>query len=351
MDKLFTRSKLNPILEPNPENWWEDKKLYNPGAIYHNGKYHLFYRAVGSGENWKSSIGYAVSEDGENFQRFNEPLMTGIDGPERRGLEDPRITKIEDLFYMAYAAYDGITPRLSIATSEDLKVWRKRNSALSGWSLEKAGGICTKFDNEGNPFTKSEPTEWSKSGGIFPEKIDGKFCMLFGEYRIWFATSDDGINWTGDQAPFLEPRRGNYFDNTFIEMGPPPIKTEKGWLVLYHGINDSHWYKIGFLLLDLKNPRKIIYRSKEPIFGPEKDYEMSGIVDVLPGGLAAMQKMSEEELINFLAKNDAKGTMPKVTFCCGAVVIGDVLRIYYGASDSVICTATANINEILNIKQ
>ena len=175
--------------------------------------------------------------------------------------------------------------------------------------------------------------------------------MLFGEHRIWFANSNDGIKWSGDQIPFLGPRGENYFDNTFVEMGPPPIKTEKGWFILYHGINNNHWYKIGFLLLDLKNPRKIIYRSEEPIFGSKKDYEMSGIVDVLPGGLTTMQKMSEEELTNFLAENDTKGTMPKVTFCCGAVVIDGLLRIYYGASDSVICTATANVNDILNIKQ
>lgn len=132
-------------------------------------------------------------------------------------------------------------------------------------------------------------------------------------------------------------------------MGPPPIKTKKGWLVLYHGINDTHWYQIGFLLLDLKNPRKILYRSNKPIFKPEKDYEMSGIVDVLPGGLAAMQKMSKKELKTFLTKHDAKGTMPKVTFCCGATVNDNILRIFYGASDSVICTATADINDILRL--
>ncbi len=347
MINLFTRSEHNPILKPNPKNWWEAKKLYNPGAIFYEGKYHLFYRAVGGGEGWKSSIGYAVSKDGENFQRYNKPLLTGENRFEKRGLEDPRITKIENLFYMAYAAYDGITPRLSIATSENLKTWEKNGFAFSDWSFGKAGGIRTNFDDNGNPFTKPEFNEWSKSGGIFPEKINGKFWMLFGEYRIWFATSDDGIKWTGDQKPFLEPRQGNYFDNTFVEMGPPPIKTEKGWLVLYHGINNAHWYKIGFLLLDLKNPRNIIFRTEKPIFEPEKDYEMSGIVDVLPGGLAAMQKMSDKELKNFLAEKNAKGVMPKVTFCCGAVVADGVLRIYYGASDSVICTAAANINDII----
>jgi predicted GH43/DUF377 family glycosyl hydrolase len=107
---MFHRSKKNPILKPKVNNSWESKKLYNPGIIFFNGKYHLFYRAVGAGKNWKSSIGYAVSDDGENFQRYDKPIMTGVTESEKRGLEDPRVTKIDDLFYMAYAAYDGITP-------------------------------------------------------------------------------------------------------------------------------------------------------------------------------------------------------------------------------------------------
>lgn len=349
MDNLFTRSKLNPIMRPNPDNWWEAKKLYNPGAIFYNGKYHLFYRAMGGGKDWKSSIGYAVSKDGENFQRFTKPLMMGAGKTETRGLEDPRIAKIGKMFYAAYTAYDGKTARLNIAMSKDLKKWEKRGFAFSGWNFGKAVGIC--FDRNGRPHKKLKPAEWSKSGGIFPEKINGKFWMLFGDYEIWFAVSNDGMQWVADSTPFLTQRQGDRFDNTFVEMGPPPIKTKKGWLVLYHGINDRHWYKIGFLLLDLNNPRKIIFRSKEPIFGPEKKYEMSGIVDVLHGGLKIMQKMSELELKNFLAENEAKGIMPKVTFCCGATVVNNILRIYYGASDSVICTATANLNDILKIAQ
>ncbi|MFH1661636.1 MAG: hypothetical protein ABIA02_00860 [Candidatus Falkowbacteria bacterium] len=351
MNNIFTRSANNPILKPVKENGWEAKKLYNPGAIFHNGKYHLFYRAVGSGENWKSSIGYAISQNGEDFQRFDNPILLGTDDFEKRGLEDPRITKIGNKFYMTYAAYDGITPRLCTAISKDLKNWEKQGTAFSNWYFEKAGGVHTKWDDNGNIFTKPKPTEWSKSGALFSEKIDGKFWMLFGEYRIWFATSDDGVNYIGDQTPFLKPREGNFFDNTFVEMGPPPIRTEKGWLVLYHGINDTHWYQIGFLLLDLKNPRKVLFRSSKPVFRPEQDYEMSGIVDVLPGGLAMMQKMSEEGLKTFLAKHDAKGTMPRVTFCCGATPVDNILRIFYGASDSVICTATASIDDILSLTE
>jgi len=351
MNNLFTRSKLNPILRPNPANWWETKKLYNPGIIFYDNKYHMFYRAVGSDENWKSSIGYASSDDGENFQKFNDPLLSGETEFEKRGLEDPRITKIDDIFYMSYAAYDGITPRLSIATSLDLKNWQKQDFAFSDWQFAQAGGIFTSFDDDNKPFVKPQSAEWSKSGAIFPEKINGKFLMLFGEHRIWFATSDDGIKWVGDQTPFLGPRSENYFDNTFVETGPPPIKTEKGWLVLYHGIDEKNCYRIGFLLLDLDDPRKILWRSDEPIFEPKENYETSGMVDVMPGGTDKMEKMSDFELNNFIAEKNSKGAMPKIVFCCGAVVVNGTLRIYYGASDSVICTATANLNEILKLAE
>ncbi len=250
---------------------------------------------------------------------------------------------------MAYAAYDGITPRLSIATSIDLKKWEKKGFAFSDWNFKDAGGICTGWDKNGKIFIKEHLMERSKSGALFPEKINGKFLMLFGEFRIWFATSDDGIAWTGDQTPFIAPRKGDYFDNAFVEMGPPPIKTKKGWLVLYHGIDNTHQYQIGFLLLDLDNPRKILFRSEKSIFKPEKDYEMSGVVDVLPGGLETIQNMSEKELKIFLAEQVAKGIMPRVTFCCGTTVVGNALRIFYGAGDSVICTATVDIDTLLDL--
>lgn len=349
MTGLFTRSGKNPILKPDPANWWEAKKLYNPGAIFHDGNYHLFYRAVGSGECWKSSIGYAVSEDEETFERHADPLLTGEGDQEIRGLEDPRLTRVGDRFYMAYAAYDGLTPRLSVATSLDLKAWKKNGPAFSDWNFAKAGGIRIKFDENGRPYPKPKLTEWSKSGGIFPDKIKGKFWMLFGEFDVWLATSDDGIKWTGGQTPFLKPRSGDYFDNTFVEMGPPPIKTSKGWLVLYHGIDQEFCYRIGFLLLDLDDPSRILFRSDEPIFWPEKDYEMSGMVDVLPGGMAVMARMSEPELKSFLAKNVENGRMPKVTFCCGSTVVNGDLHLFYGAGDSVICTAVARLSDILDL--
>ncbi len=349
VNNIFKRSKLNPILGPNFNNIWENKKLYNPGIIFYKGKYHLFYRAVGGNKNWHSTIGYAVSSDGENFLRFDKPILIGQGQSELIGLEDPRLTKINDTFYMVYAAYNGVTPRLSIAVSKDLKKWQKKGPIFKNWNFFKAGGIYTKFNFDGKPVIKQMKTEWSKSGGIFPEKIRGKFLMLFGEHRMWFAESKDGFKWQGKQKPFIEPRSGNYFDNVFVEMGPPPIKTKFGWLVLYHGVNYKHIYQIGFLLLDLVDPTKILYRSDEPIFYPEKYYEMSGVVDVLPGGVKKMEKMSTTKLKQFLNNCFKNNIMPKVVFCCGAVLKNSFLRIYYGAGDSVIGTAVANINDIFKL--
>ncbi len=346
---MFNRSKQNPILRPNPKHHWESEKLYNPGAIFCNEKYHLYYRAIGHGKNWKSDIGYAVSKDGEKFKRFKSPLLTSENKIEKRGLEDPRITKIDDMFYMTYTAFDGITPRLSIATSPNLKKWQEHGPVFSDWSFDEAGGVYKKWNEEGKIFTKLKQKEWSKSGAIFPEKINGQFYMLFGEYNIWFATSSDGLHWTGDQKPFLGARRGNFFDNTFVEMGPPPIKTKKGWLVLYHGIDKKYCYRIGFLLLDLNNPRKIIHRSTDAIFEPIMDYELGGIVDVISGGLDKMENMSKLELKKYLQENAKKKIVPKVVFCCGAILKNKTLSIFYGAGDSVICTANTNIDKILNL--
>lgn len=344
--ELFTRSQFNPILTPNPANEWENWKLYNPGAIYHNGAFHLFYRALGRSRDWGSSIGYAWSEDGENFTRQPEPLLQKEGEREARGLEDPRITQVDDTFYMAYAAFDGQTPRLSIATSQDLKNWTKHGPALTDWSFAQAHGVYTFFGPNG-PEEKPKNTEWSKAGAIFSEKINSQYLMLFGEHRVWFAQSSNGLSWQAEQTPFVSPREDDYFDNCFVEMGPPPIKTDQGWLVIYHGINNKAYYRLGLLLLDLANPRKIIARSEKPIFGPETDYELRGIIDIVPGGLEKLQNLNKEEVESYLLDIEKSGAMPKVIFCCGAVPRGDELRIFYGAGDTYICTATASIKELL----
>ncbi len=333
---IFISSKNNPILKPNKKHNWEGAKVYNCGAIFHNKKYHLFYRAVNLGKNRKSTIGYAVSNDGINFKRFAKPLLLPKGRLETRGLEDPRITKIDDKFYIAFAAYDGITPRLNTATSKNLTEWRRNGRSFSNWRFKEARGIFIKWEN-GYPVTVSQPNEWSKSGGIFPEKIANEFWMLFGEFKMWFACSKDGKKWRADNRPFITPRKGKYFDNNYIEMGPPPIKTKKGWLVLYHGIDKKFTYQLGYLLLNLNEPRKILYRSTNPIFSPVEAGKLPGTIDI------ASTKHTT-------SKNHKENRQPKVIFCNGAVLIKDTLRIYYGINDTYIGTATAKLKDILESK-
>lgn len=342
--ELFQRSQFNPILTPDERHHWESEKLYNPGAVFHNSQYHLFYRALGHGQDWHSRIGYATSENGETFYRREEPLLEGENELELRGVEDPRITRIADTFYMAYTAYDGKVARLNIATSRDLEQWEKQGEAFQN----KKSNDHAMVIRDGRTTQIQRPKEWSKSGALFPEKINGKYWMLFGDNQIWLATSKDCLNWQDSDKSFLKARQeGNYFDNCFVEMGPPPIRTDKGWLVIYHGIDNKMKYSIGLLLLDPNKPDRIISRSEKPVFSPRASYEIKGIVDIITGDVGGMENMSEQELNNYLEEIDKNGIMPQVTFCCGAVPRGDELRIFYGAGDTYICTATASIKELL----
>lgn len=351
MKNIFKRSPLNPIIAPNPNHDWESFKIYNPGAYYEGGVYHLFYRAMNRGENWHSSIGYAFSSDGERFNRLETPILYPEKDDEKRGVEDPRVTKVGETYFMAYAAYDGDDVRLNIAISRDLKKWVKRGRAFSDFRFLERGGsrLHALSGRVVDKNKRAEGKELSKSGAIFSEKINGKFWMLFGEHNVWLANSDDGLHWNVMPGVFLSPRAEGYFDSVLVEMGPPPIKTEKGWLVLYHGVDKWGTYRLGFLLLDLDEPERIVYRHNEPIFEPQEKYEMQGFVDVLPGGISKMQQMNDAELAKFIEDSTKNKQMNAVIFCCGAVVVGDLLQIYYGAGDSYVCTATASLAEVLNL--
>lgn len=315
---MFIRSKHNPILKPDPKNKWESRKVYNPGVIYEKGKYHLFYRAVG--EDWRSCIGYATSEDGVKFKRLTGPVIEPEHAYEKKGVEDPRISKIGSRYFLTYTGYGGRRAKLCLAVSSNLKKWQKIGSMLSHWNKFSAGGFSINWDGP----IQDNPVE-SKAGGIFLKKIKKHYLMLFGDSNMWFAWSRDLQLWQADHMPFIRPRR-NFFDSVHVEMGPPPIKTKYGWLVLYHGINNKIIYRLGYLLLDLRDPRKILKRSAKPIFEPTAGYELKGLADI------------------------AKGRRPKIIFCNGAVLLGDTLRIYYGAGDSVVCTASAKLTDVLNRK-
>ncbi|MDD3531427.1 MAG: hypothetical protein PHV99_02465 [Candidatus Pacebacteria bacterium] len=352
MKNLFIRSRLNPIIRPQGSEWW---KIYNPAAALDaQGRVHLFPRVMKQEEDWHSRIAHAVSNDGERFEWDKEPILVRQEKDEMRGLEDPRITLIDGTYYMTFAAYDGKKVMLHSATAEDLNgPWHRRGPMVPDFDFFKSGGRMVRWE-KGKPIEKmisKRGSHWSKSGALFPQRIDGKLTLLFGEFYMWLATSVDGVKYDVETEPFLKPRKGtSYFDNTFIETGPPPILTGKGWLLLYHGIDEAFRYQLGFALLDKDNPRDILYRSSEPIFGLHEEYEVGdALIDVISGGVSAMSKLNDEELKTFYKKAREGNVMPQVTFCPGTVQKDGNLWLYYGAGDTSICTAWAPLEEILKI--
>ncbi|MES2436593.1 MAG: hypothetical protein V4519_01150 [Patescibacteria group bacterium] len=351
MKNIFNRSSLNPILPPTSE-WW---KVYNPGAVLdEQGIIHLYPRVVKKEEDWHSRIAHATSTDGEHFTWDSNLILERENSFEKRGLEDPRVVEIDSTYYMAYAAYDGKHVQLHTAIATNpYGPWQRQGEALPGFNFFAHGAKMVKWEH-GKPVEKTVTKRgeyWSKSGTYFPQKINDEYVMLFGEYYMWLATSQDGITFHSDEKPFITPRKGTkYFDNTFIETGPQPILTEKGWLVLYHGIDEAFRYQLGFMILDKDNPRNILYRSDESIFGPQEDYEVGdALIDVIPGGVDAMSTMDDNELKSFYKKARDENIMPQVTFCPGIIVQDGIVRIYYGAGDTSICTAWARLEDILKL--
>ncbi len=340
--QIFIRSAKNPIITPLPGSVWESVKTHNPGAILHRGKYYLLYRAVGGA--WVSKIGIAESSDGENFVRRRQPIIEPKLPIEKNGVEDPRVTRVGSVFYLTYTAFDGETARLCWAGSFDLENWERLGQMLPDWDGERAGEFIVPWDAAQNNGKGN--SRWVKSGGIFPEKINGRYWLLFGDRCLWLASSKDMKRWVPEYEPFIKPRRG-YFDSAHVEMGPPPLRTDNGWLVLYHGVDEHMVYRLGYMLLALHNPGQIIKRSNKPIFEPRKPYEISGPADILPGGYKKMETMEAGQLSEFIEKKGVNGEMPQVIFACGAILTDGVLRLYYGAGDAVIGTAAANLKEII----
>lgn len=317
-ESVLLRAAENPIIQPSIANRWESDAVFNAGALYLDNKVHLIYRAIG--ESGLSVLGYAMSRNGSSIEeRSAEPafvcekMLTAekknlapypySSGGSWWGSEDPRLTCIDETIYMTYTAFDGHDPPCvaltSISTSDFLhKEWN--------WKA---------------PRIISQPGAKNKNWVIFPEKINGKFAVLHSitpQVLITYLDSMDFENGRVITSHYQSKGRDGCWDNWMRGVGPPPIRTEDGWLVLYHAMdkNDPDRYKIGAMLLDEKQPEKILFRSQSPLLEPDQWYENDG---------------------------HKKG----VVYTCGAALINQKLFVYYGGSDSFLCAATIGIHTLL----
>jgi predicted GH43/DUF377 family glycosyl hydrolase len=264
----------------------------------HEGKIVMLYRA--QDKQGTSRLGYAESADGIHFTRRNEPVLRPKEDYERDGgVEDPRLVQFGDTYYLTYTGYNKKDAQLCLAISKDLIHWDRRGVIVPA--------------NQGNWNVK-----WTKSGTIVPEKVDGKYWMYFlgtsadNKDQAGLAFSTDLFHWTeATQTPALPVRPGR-FDSRVAEPGPPPIVTPNGIVLIYNGADDKLVYRTGVAIFDRNDPRKLLWRSDEPIFSPQKNWEKAGQV-------------------------------PNVVFAEGMVEQRNRYLFYYGGADKYVGVAEAPV--------
>ncbi|MDP3769381.1 MAG: hypothetical protein Q8R40_00385 [bacterium] len=319
--RIFKKSETNPIIAPRQEHNWEAYQTFNPAALLEDGNVHILYRALG--HDGVSRLGYAKSDDGITItERSNEPVYTAPatrhdhltspiaydSGGGWGGCEDPRLVRIDDRVYLTFVAFDG-WGSVQMALS-----WIELNDFLNKkWKWKK-------------PVLISPPGEVHKNWVLFPEKIKGKYAILHSispHILIDYFDSLDEFDTHDERTYYIKSHytqnsAQKRWDSWVRGAGPPPIKTKYGWLLLYHAMDaqDPNRYKLGAMILDEKNPTKILSRSQHPILEPDEQYEN-------------------------------QGHKAGVIYSCGAVVNNERLFIYYGGADMVTCVATADLEKFL----
>ena len=303
---VFVRYDKNPILSPRDGVAFEEWGTINPATIDLDGDIHIIYRAVA--QDNVSTFGHAITQDGYTItSRDAQPIRlpegaceVRKDEPKNYGIEDPRVVEIDNTLYFTYTSFNGQVPRVSVSS------------------------IPTK------DFKKGAYDSWTQSVPISPDYIDDKDAIIFPEkfkqgygiiHRIGLNICMDFLPSLDFKEPIIkcielcQPRRGMW-DSQKVGISTPAIKTKKGWLLLYHGISDHKVYRVGAMLVDLKDPTKVLARTATPIFEPFADYEVKGVVN-------------------------------KVVFPCGVVVRGKKVLIYYGSADRVTGVAETTIEKLL----
>lgn len=257
------RVSTEPILQPQ-RSGFESAGVFNPAVIMRDGRFVMLYRA--QDKNGTSRLGYADSADGVHFTRRTEPVLSPeADYEKDGGVEDPRLVRIEDKFWLTYTGYNKKDAQLCIATSTDLIHW------------DRKGVILPAYKGRWN-------VNWTKSGAILDQKINGKYWMYFmadakdRPNQMGVASSDDLVHWTEALDQPIAPTRPGMFDSKVSEPGPPPVLTNAGILLIYNGADDRLAYRTGWLLFDKTDPRKVLARSDRPLLQPEQPWERVGQV-------------------------------------------------------------------------
>jgi len=299
--KFVTRYKDNPILT-KADIPYSVETVHNAGITKFDGRYIMLFRS--HLDTGRSIIGIAESEDGFHFEARDEPFMTPCKESvfceyEEFGVEDPRITYLEDAYYITYSAYSVHGVRIGLAKTADFQ------------SVERMAFI-TQADY--------------RNTVLFPEKIDGRYAKLdrphsdISPWSIWISFSPDLRHW-GDSKLVMKPVP-YHWDEMKIGPGAPPIRTEQGWLSIYHGVfptMDGHVYRLGAALHNLDDPAEVLGVGDRWILQPEDPWEITGYVH-------------------------------NVVFTCGAVPEEDgTLKLYWGGADTVMCAGTAVIDELVEL--
>lgn len=313
---IFVKRKCNPIITPNTRTDWDNLQTFNPGTVFLDGKVHFLYRALGN--DYYSRLGYANSSDGFTIDerlpypvfelngacKYSTTLRSSPSGGGFGGCEDPRIVMMDDdeSIYVTYTDFTRGNIRMAI-TSIDVEDFLNKK-----WDWKKSVMI-------------SPPNQPNKNWVIFPEKINGKYAILHSispRIQIEYMDSLEFNDSRFIKSSYEKSFREEGWDYWVRGAGPPPLKTEDGWLLFYHAMSKDDYskYKVGAMLLDLKDPTKVLHRSKQPILIPDACYENEGY-------------------------------KPGVVYVSGAVIKDGEIILHYGGADSYVCAAHADFAKFM----
>ena len=316
---------------------FENDSVLNPGVYQDGNTLHMLYRAVKKGNY--STVGYCKFDGPLNIiERYDTPIIIPNTIEENKGVEDPRIVKIDDLFYITYTAYDGINALGALITSKDLINFERKGIITPKFTFDEFQNLAecnnltsVKYFRHNRHFNPNDKVYiWDKDIVFFPRRINGKLAFLHrikpGIQLVLIEKIEDLTNdfWTNYLLHFnehiiIDPNENSH-ESSYIGGGCPPIETSKGWLMIYHGVYDTvngYVYTAAVALLDLENPTKVIARLPYPLFEPELEYELNGVVN-------------------------------NVVFPTGTALFNDQLYIYYGAADKTIACASVSLKELLH---